>query len=192
MKQVKILKKEELKQKYDQKVKLVESRMEKEGSARLKMMEEIDRIIDEAKVKSENEFIANDLRLWFDRAQGYNDWFKNRHYKMLSYELSHFSYNGDTWKTDFESIWSLYNFHMNKIVMKGSSLKYDNPVVSISPLFVYNFFKFLQMTYEEIYVPEWNYEYYSNFRFCGIWYQLNDKISFKVFQNGKMEIKGIF
>lgn len=164
----------------------------KEGKVRWRMMEEIDRIIELAKFDSGDAYIAADIGKWYDRQIAFGEWTKRKTDELLYSKWSQFTIDGSVWHLNIDRVIEQYNYAISQFSEgRGKSLKY-NGVIEFRPYKLYQFFKFLSLVYD-IELLAWDKGGRELFEYpvVGKWIVLNNKISYKLYQNGKVEVKGL-
>ncbi len=188
---IKRLSNEELRERLVKIQEEVTGLVEKEGQVRWRMMEEIDRIIELAKFDSGDKYIAEDIGKWYDRQWTFEEWTKNKTDRLLYSKWLQFTIGG-VWHLNIERVIEQYNYTMNKFSEgRGKSIKY-NGVIEFRPYTLYQFFEFLSLVYDIELLP-WDNGGRELFEYpvVGRWITLNSKISYKLYQNGKVEVKGL-
>lgn len=166
--------------------------VEKEGKVRWRMMEEIDRIIELAKFDSGDKYIAADIGKWYDRQMAFEEWTKDKTDKLLYSKWSQFTIDGSVWHLNIDRVIEQYNYAISQFSEgRGKSIKY-NGVIEFRSYTLYQFFEFLGLVYD-IELSPWDKGGRELFEYpvVGKWIVLNNKVSYKLYQNGKVEVKGL-
>lgn len=160
-----------------------------EYNLRKEFSKNLEKQIQEIEKKSNYDYIISlkEINLFSLRNENY---FQERKLMLLEKFLQkYFYYDISTYNLNFfvKTMLSQYKY----IEFKNKSLKFNINILDkwndININNLYNFFKFFK-TITEIDIPNWNYDFYKSFQEFNEKYILNDKISFKIYKNGKIEV----
>ena len=165
----------------------VETIVNKEIELRTVFFQKLEKEIAEIKEKSGYNYILSEISTYNLYSNKYAN---DRRNSLMIQKLQKYFYRYiDEYKIINFQCCYLYQFE--NIEIKNNKIKFNVCILdNLNNSTAYDIYLFLQFfnTVSNIDIPEWNYDFYKQFNDSNKKYSLNDKIDFKIYKNGKIEL----
>lgn len=149
----------------------------------------LEKDIEELKEKSNNNYILNynEIRLPYSQDKFYNE----RKEQLILNSLQKYFYDNISSNYVVNNFVQCFLNQYNHIEIKNNKVKFNINILNkweeLDTRNIYHFFRYFN-TITNINIPEWDYKFYNTFNEFNTKYSLNDKIDFKIYKNGKIEV----
>lgn len=159
-----------------------------ENDLRKDFFNKLKKEVEELKEKSGYDYILDFKEI---NIPTYHDnYFNQRKNNIILEELQKYFYYDISMYT-VDNFISNFEYQLKNMEIKNNKIKFNINILDnwgdFSIYKLYDFFSFFN-TISGVSIPKWNYDFYKQFNDFNKKYSLNDKIDFKIYKNGKIEL----
>lgn len=159
-----------------------------ENNLRIEFFKKLEKDLNKLKEESENNYIIDFKEI--NIPSYHNNYFNSRKEQLILRELQKYFYYNITSYT-IDNFISNFLYQYKDIEIKNNKIKFNINILDrwgeLTPHKLFNFFQFFQII-SDIHIPKFEYNFYKQFNDFNKKYSLNDKIDFKIYKNGKIEL----